>query len=283
MTDVNIVRSWKAKLELGYQYFDQKTRLMSNRHSGPLRVLKPFFPERDGTSHTYLLHPPGGLVIGDHLSIDIELATQSQVLVTAPSAGKIYNAAGSMAQQCQSVSITCHAGAVCEWLPHETIVFSGANAKLRMDVELYEGAHYFGWDVICLGRPAASETFEQGSVESIFNLKLDSTLILRDRFYLDGGSEQLRSQIGFQSSPIYGQLFFTGDYSNQISAWRDQLCLPTSDSTLFEISQIRPELCSARYLGCSAEQAKNLFYQVWERVRPIQQNKSVTQPRIWNT
>jgi urease accessory protein len=38
-----------------------------------------------------------------------------------------------------------------------------------------------------------------------------------------------------------------------------------------------------RYLGYSAERAKNLFSRIWQVLRPVVFNKPACLPRIWNT
>lgn len=53
--------SWLAELELWFALSAGKTRLVRRRHLGPLVVQRPFHPEKDGTCHIYLLHPPGGV------------------------------------------------------------------------------------------------------------------------------------------------------------------------------------------------------------------------------
>lgn len=92
------------------------TRMGKTMHYGPLRVQRPFFPEGPDVLHMYLLHPPGGLVGGDYLAIQVSAIDQARVLVTTPSAGKLYRNESSLDQLQQvvlsvadnSVINTCH-------------------------------------------------------------------------------------------------------------------------------------------------------------------------------
>mgnify|MGYP003709246943 CR=1 FL=1 len=65
--------SWPAELELWFALSAGKTRLVRRRHLGPLVVQRPFHPEKDGTCHVYLLHPPGGVAGGDRLDLRFHL------------------------------------------------------------------------------------------------------------------------------------------------------------------------------------------------------------------
>ena len=63
-------RHWAASLALTFAHRDGATRMVQARHQGPLRVQRPFYPEGSGEAcHVYVLHPPGGLVSGDALTI----------------------------------------------------------------------------------------------------------------------------------------------------------------------------------------------------------------------
>ncbi|MCA1769209.1 MAG: urease accessory protein UreD, partial [Halomonas sp.] len=86
-------RRWDASLDLRFTPRQGVTRLAHARHRGPLRVQRPFYPEgARGACHVYLLHPPGGLVSGDTLTIDVGVEAGAHALLTTPAANKLYRA-----------------------------------------------------------------------------------------------------------------------------------------------------------------------------------------------
>src|SRR5262245_44590058 len=93
---------WRAELDLEFAARDGKTVLARRRHLGPLVVQRPFHPE-GGVCHLYLIHPPGGIVGGDHLSCRIAVAPAAQALLTTPAATKFYRSAGATAVQQQEI------------------------------------------------------------------------------------------------------------------------------------------------------------------------------------
>src|SRR5687768_5578343 len=85
---------WQARLELAFEKRTDKTVVAHRRHSGPLTIQKPFYPEPAGVCHVYLLHPPGGVAGGDRLELDVAVAAGAHVLITTPAAGKFYRCDG---------------------------------------------------------------------------------------------------------------------------------------------------------------------------------------------
>ncbi|WP_455200705.1 urease accessory protein UreD, partial [Kaarinaea lacus] len=91
-------KPWKAQLTLGFEKRNHRTVVANRKHVGPLVIQKPFYPE-GAPCHIYLLHPPGGLVGGDQLTLNVDLNKESHVLITTPGAAKFYRSAGPVAEQ----------------------------------------------------------------------------------------------------------------------------------------------------------------------------------------
>src|SRR6185436_21146989 len=81
---------WAAHLRLRFGPHDGRTVVRERQHRGPLQVQRAFYPEGPELCHLYLLHPPGGLVAGDALSIEVGVEAGARALVTTPAAGKVY-------------------------------------------------------------------------------------------------------------------------------------------------------------------------------------------------
>lgn len=278
-----ITSCWLAALDLGFERRGESTRLVRRAHRGPLRVQKALYPEGPHLCHAIVLHPPAGIAGGDSLRISVGVGSAAQALLTTPGAGKWYRspAAGQLWAE-QTVSLKVGAGAMAEWLPQESIVFSGAEARMRTTVELDEGARYIGVETICFGRRASGETFERGSLHLATDIRLAGKLLWRERGVIDGGSQLLHSPVGLAGYSVCSTVLVAGgDVDTETLRACRAVTAPESGARC-GVSAL-PQLFVGRYLGHSAESAREWFVMLWQHVRPIMIGHQATVPRIWNT
>ena len=271
-------RQWKAKLSLGFSCKKGKTILSARKHYGPLVVQRPFYPEGENVCHVYLIHPPGGVVGGDKLNLDIKLDSKSHVLITTPSAGKFYRSGFIKGSQIQK--LTVEKESLLEWFPQETIFFNGCNSELETEINLSSGAMFCGWEINCLGRPAAGEKYQQGKIVQKINLYRENRPLFCERNEISGGSELLKSACGFNSSSVFGTMLAT--QMNKTLCNELQNYWHEKEEKLVSLTLINDVLV-VRYLGDSAEQAKKYFSEIWSSIRMQQKNLKTCVPRIWAT
>src|SRR4051812_20873028 len=129
---------WHACLSLDYERRGARTVLVRNRHAGPLVVQKSLYPEGDAPCQNVIVHPPGGIAGGDSLHIAITAGSATSLQLVTPGATKWYRTTGAPASQ--RVDIAIDTDAAVEWLPHESVVFDGARARISTRVDLASGA-----------------------------------------------------------------------------------------------------------------------------------------------
>ncbi len=76
--------AWPARLDLRFDRRGDRT-VVFGRHDGPLRVLRSLHPE-PAVCQSVIVHPPGGIVGGDTLSIAVDVATGAHAQLTMPGA-----------------------------------------------------------------------------------------------------------------------------------------------------------------------------------------------------
>ena len=268
-------QGWQAALALGFRATAQRTVLARRKRLGPLAVQRPFYPE-GGICHVYLLHPPGGVVGGDSLAIDVTLGPSAQALLTTPGATKFYRSAGQRARQTQRLLV--ESGATLEWLPQENIFFPGAEVTLQTRVDLRGDARLALWEIHCLGRPAIAEGFDRGLIDSHLSIVRDATPLLLERLRVEADG-RLRGAL-LAGRPVSGTLIISHAAEGDLAACRQLLPCGGSDwvgATLID------GLLVLRFLGHSTERARRLFTEVWQTVRPGTLGRSPGVPRIWAT
>lgn len=266
-------QGWQARLELGFAHRHGKTVLAHRRHFGPLTVQRPFYPEGDAC-HVYVLHPPGGVVAGDCLSIDINAATDSTALVTTPAAGKFYRSDGKLARQ--TVALTVRTGASLEWLPQETIIYEGAQVASQLWLELAAEARFLGWEMLTLGRPAANEGFTSGEVSMSWQIFRAGELFYRERLMID--AQAFAANWGLSGHSACGTLFACPATAVQLESVQQLI----GDSAGRGVTLI-DDMLICRALDTRADRLRDFFQLVWRTLRPDVVKRVACSPRIWAT
>ncbi len=269
---------WRGEIELGITQARGRSNLSRVRHEGPLRVQRAFYPESDGTCHVYLLHPPGGVVQGDELHVALDVGPGSRCLVTTPGATKLYR---SENRHCRLMTrIRVRASARCEWLPQECIVFNGARGIVQTWVELEHDASFIGWEITCLGRPAAHERFLAGDLTSHLEICRRGVPLLSERLRILGGSPLLAQPWGLCGNSVLGTLVVAVPESQ----WVDLVRTGVEDELGRDLAWSGTELEGItvfRAMGRSAETVKTALGKIWNCCRQIMGTDGNHWPRIW--
>jgi len=267
---------WRARLELGFEKRGERTVLSRRAHFGPLLVQKPLYPEQ-GVCHVYLLHPPGGVVGGDQLAVNIDVASGAHALLTTPAAGKFYRSLGPLSVQRQTIKLE---GGTAEWLPQESILFPGCRVELATRVILSGDARFIGWEVVCLGRPAAEEPFSQGLFRPCLELWSEGLPLLVERAQLQANTAALSAPWGLGGRPLWGTLVAFPATARMLQVVRGTVYSAGSD--LFSAT-VLDKLLVCRFLGDTVEAARACFTCAWGVIRPIIIGRAACPPRIWQT
>lgn len=154
------------------------------------------FPHRDGGPlEAIVLNTGGGIVGGDRVRFEVTLSA-GPVVVTSQAAERAYRSLGPDAEV--DVAITLGAGARLDWLPQETIAFSGARLKRRFDVDMAADAHLIMAEMLVFGRKASGETLGDGLLHDAWSIRRDGRPVFAEAMRLDGGIAALlaRDAIG---------------------------------------------------------------------------------------
>lgn len=270
-------KGWHACLKLNFEQRSGKTVLAQRQQSGPLTVQRPFYPE-DEVCHLYLLHPPGGVVGGDELHINVDVQKNAHALITTPGATKFYLNAGKLAKQIQT--LTVKDAAALEWFPQENIFFNDSSSQLGTRIELEAEARFIGWEINCYGRPVSAEDFTHGEITTRFELIRDGIHLLKDTLNVSSALE-IQSPACLNGHTCFGTLVSTQANKELLDQAR-QAIQSMQNPTAIGITLL-DDILVARCLGQYSEQVMNTLKQVWTVLRPSVLKRAACHPRIWST
>lgn len=274
--------AWRADLKLDYTLESQRT-VARYLHQGPLRILQSLYPEGDQICHNVLVHPPGGLVGGDTLDIQVNVAEGAHALVSTPGATRFYKSGGQAALQ--QVTATLAPGARLEWLPLEAIAYNDCEATNRAIFNLAPTSELMAWDVTALGLPSSDMAFTKGH----FQQHLEIPGVWLERGNLRGDDTRwLNSPLGLAGQKCLASLVFAS--GNNIEPQRAAQALEAAREVL-EAHPLRlqagvtcahPQVIVLRVMSPLVEPSMDLLKKVWAVWRHTLWALPSTPPRIWS-
>lgn len=244
---------WPARLALSAARDGGGATRVHARHHGPLRLLKTLYPEGPGVAHAVLVHPPGGLVGGDLLDIELDVQPGAHLLVTTPAATRFYRCTAgaaplqagglpsgeglgvaqlqpsrSLGEAVQVVRATVGEGARLEWLPQETLAYPDCIARNEVKLTLAPGASLFATEVLGLGLAGAGQPFDRGRLLQ----HLEVTGLWLDRGWLDAADAALlNGPCGLRGHRVLGTLV----YAQTVALADDESLLADSRALLTDV------------------------------------------------
>ena len=245
-----------GKLALEYVRRGDRTVFGRTQCQTPWHLLPPIYLDESGSAYTLLVNPSGGLVGGDRLSIDLAVGPQAHVLISTPSANRVYRSPSQDAVQ--DVSIQVAKDGILEWLPEHTIPFAGSRFRQNIDVRLDTGATLVLWDAVASGRIAHGERWDFTSLHNHIRITMASGAAVREQYAMipaDTQSVRLVDEWDY-----VGSLFILGD-----TVARDQWT--ALEDALAEILDRVPDGCMLG--GVSQPSAPGIVVKLLARSAPV--------------
>jgi urease accessory protein len=281
---------WRARLALRFASRAGATRLVDNRHEGPLRLIRAL-PGEAGRCDAVIVHPPGGLVGGDRLDLELVLEPGAHVLCTTPGAQKWYRSTGPTARA--STRIEIGAGAALEWLPQPAIVYDAACVAQSIDLALAPDARAIGWECLVLGRAAMGERFARGSLRQRLSLARGGVPLWAEHTVADAGDRLFASPLGWGGRTVACTVWAAAPDERLDDGlrerWREALAdacaSPEGRAARLEGGATRPArgLLGARLLADDSQATMRVAQALWALARPAVLGAASAPPRIWAT
>jgi len=178
----------------------------------PIHLSKSHMDE--GRRVLSIVNPTAGFFDGDVLESQIEVAAGAKLVLSTPSASRVYRTRrGGAAVSYQKFEV---AGNGClEWIPEPFIPHAGARYVQRTEIRLDAAAGLLFFEWIAPGRVAMGEVFNYQELRWEFDLWLGDDLIARERYCLQPGDESLEALRAKFPAAHYLSIYAAGEMAQQ--------------------------------------------------------------------
>jgi urease accessory protein len=168
---------------------DGRTTLARQSFRAPFHLSKPYWDADAGTLLVQIVNPTAGILSGDRLESDIAVAAEATLMVTTPSASRIFKMDAGSAECRQRFAVG--AGGWLEVAPEPLVPHRGCRYRQVTRVEVEPGGRLFFVDQLMPGRTGHGEAWSWQRVSLELEVELGGELILRERF--DHSGAELRA------------------------------------------------------------------------------------------
>lgn len=155
----------------------------------PLKLLSP--KNHGSASWAYASSFGGGLVDGDRIRLDVEVARGASAYLSTQSSTKVYRGRAESA-----LVARVDRDALLALVPDPVVCFEGARYAQTIDVSLAEGASLVSVDAFTAGRSARGERWVFESLSSTLRVSCSGRVVLLDPLRLSPAHGSLVSRMG---------------------------------------------------------------------------------------
>lgn len=163
---------------------DGRTVLAAQSFRAPYHISKPYWDEDSRTLLVQVVNPTAGILSGDRLESAITVEAGAALLVTTPSASRVFKMKEGAAECRQHFTVA--AGGWLEVLPEPLVPHRGCRYRQTTHIEVASGGAMFFADLLMPGRVGHGEAWEWEKLCLEIDVRLGDELILRERFEQTG-------------------------------------------------------------------------------------------------
>jgi urease accessory protein len=176
---------------LAFERVGNRTVVRTALAHSPLRLLMP--RNHGHAAWVYTSSLGGGLVDGDHLSLELDVADGAAALLSSQGSTRVYRSP----RGCRSeLSARVAPGALLAWVPDPTVCFTGARYTQSQDVQLAPGASLILMELLTAGRSATGERWAFTHYSSSLRIHREGRALIDERWLLDPAHGVLPERLG---------------------------------------------------------------------------------------
>lgn len=246
------MKTFHGQLELRATRRAGRTMLTTQSFRAPFHLSKPYWDQTTETLLVQVVNPTAGILAGDRLQADVAVGGGAALLVTTPSASRLF--AMEQGEALSRQSFTVEAGGWLEVWPEPVIPHRRSSFQQHTRIRVERGGALFYADTLCAGRAAHGEAWSWQSLHTELELRLDGDLALLERFAHAGEDlQRLAAWAGAGDSVGFGNAVLVlpgGAGADGSVPWRDALQALQRDGVWIGVSALRvPEAWSIKFVA----------------------------------
>lgn len=215
-----------------------RTVLAAQSFRAPYHLSKPYWDADTRTLIAQVVNPTAGILSGDQLTSEIAVDAGAALLVTTPSASRVFKMKSGTASCRQIFRVA--AGGWLELMPEPLVPHRGCSYHQATAIDVAAGGELFFADLLLPGRVAHGEAWEWKRLCLETTVRLDGELILRERFEQTGDS--LRALAMFADlgpGACFGNAVLIAAERPSDSVWRAAINALHGDALWIGVSALR--------------------------------------------
>ena len=199
-----------------------QTALAQQSFRAPFHLSKPYWDADARVLLVQVVNPTAGILAGDRLESAISIGSGAAVLVTSPSASRVFQMKEGEAESRQRFSV--ETGGWLEFMPEPLVLHRGSRFRQRTEIDVASGGELFFADLLMPGRIARGETWAWDKLRLELTLRVGGELILRERLDQSGPElKALASLAGMGEGACFANLVLASPRLKETAGWTEAI------------------------------------------------------------
>ncbi len=242
-----------------------RTALAGQSFRAPYHLSKPYWDADAGTLLVQVVNPTAGILEGDFLESDIAVEKGASLLVTTPSASRVFKMVGGSAECRQHFTVA--KGGWLEVLPEPLVPHRGCRYRQTTQVEVEPGGGLFFADLLMPGRVAhRGEAWVWDKLCLETEVRLGGELILRERFEQSGADlKALAALAGSGPKACFGNAVLVAEGE---APWLTAVAALHGDGVWLGVSTLRRGGWSIKFVAADSIRLRQTLRDLREILTP---------------
>jgi urease accessory protein len=235
-----------------------RTALAGQSFRAPYHVSKAYWDADAGALLVQVVNPTAGILEGDHLESEVVVEAGASLVVTTPSASRVFRMKRGSADCRQRYVVA--AGGWLEVVPEPLVPHRGCRYRQETLVEVEPGSGAFLVDLLMPGRTGHGESWAWESLCLLTEVRLCGELVLRERFEQTGAEMRaLAALAGSGPRACFGNAVLVGEGE---APWRRELETLHGDGLWLGVSPLRRGGWSIKFVAADSVRLRHCLHEV---------------------